>query len=182
MQVIRQRDLVETPWKNGGGITRHIAQEGDASSPLWRLSMADVDEDGRFSRFPGLTRILTVIKGDGMTLHGPDGDLLARYAEPVTFEGAMPVMATLRRGPIRVLNLMFDAARCQGEVHVVRKAGANDFGQSGQTCVLHVIAGQAQVDGDNLRAGDTVIGAAKPLCFDLVPDSVALAITLGLKG
>ena len=77
IMIFRQCDLVETPWKNGGGITRNIAKEQDKTGTLWRLSMADVDGDGAFSIFPGLTRILTVIQGDGMVLHGPDGDLQA---------------------------------------------------------------------------------------------------------
>ena len=47
--IFRQCDLVETPWKNGGGITRNIAKEQDKTGTLWRLSMADVDGDGQVS-------------------------------------------------------------------------------------------------------------------------------------
>ncbi|WP_191287043.1 HutD/Ves family protein [Aliiroseovarius zhejiangensis] len=182
MQIIRQCDLVETPWKNGGGITRNIAEERDAGGPLWRLSMADVDGDGAFSSFPGLTRILTVIKGDGMVLHGPDGDMQADYAQPVRFDGGAPVRATLTQGPIRDFNLMFDTARCAGDAQIVRAAGAHAVGQAGQTCVVHVIAGVASVEGADLGVGDTAISNDAPLRFDLAQDAVALTITLRLKG
>lgn len=182
MQIIRQRDLVETPWKNGGGITRNIAEERDDHGALWRLSMADVDGDGAFSSFPGLTRILTVIKGDGMMLHGPDGMMPARYAAPVRFDGAAPVTATLSQGPIRDFNLMFDTARCEGDAQVVRDPGAHEVGQPGQTCMLHVIAGAAAVAGAELGVGDTAISSATPLRFDLAQDAVALTITLHPKG
>ncbi|MCK0140682.1 HutD family protein [Aliiroseovarius sp. F47248L] len=182
MQIIRRRDLVETPWKNGGGITRNIAEERDDRGALWRLSMADVDGDGTFSSFPGLTRILTVIKGDGMVLHGPDGDLQADYANPVRFDGAAPVTATLTQGPIRDFNLMFDTARCAGDAQIVRNAGPHQVGQAGQTGVLHVIAGTASVHGADLGVGDTAISTAAPLRFDLVQDAVALTITLRPQG
>ncbi|MDE9451986.1 HutD family protein [Aliiroseovarius sp. Z3] len=182
MQIIRRRGLVETPWKNGGGITRNIAETRDAQGLLWRLSMADVKEDGAFSSFPGLTRVLTVIKGDGMVLHGPEEDVPARFASPVRFDGGVPVTATLSQGPIRDFNLMFDTARCAGDAQIVRQAGAHEIGQEGQTCVLHLIAGSASVDGTALAVGDTAISTEAPLRFDLARDGVALAITLRLKG
>ena len=181
MQIIRQHDLVETPWKNGGGITRNIAQEGDTSGPLWRLSMADVDRNGEFSSFPGMTRILTVIKGDNMMLHRPNGAMLARYAVPMTFDGSTPITATLGQGPIRNFNLMFDTAQCVGKARVVREPGVTDFGRADQTGVLHVIAGHAQVEGAVLDMGDTVISTAMPISFDLPDDAAALIITLRAK-
>ncbi|HMQ97225.1 MAG TPA: HutD family protein [Candidatus Nanoperiomorbaceae bacterium] len=180
--IVRQIDLVKTPWKNGGGITRNIAEERDADGLLWRLSMADVDRDGAFSNFPGLTRILTVIKGDGMVLHGPDGDMQAGYANPVRFDGGMPVTAKLTKGPIRDINLMFTTARYAGKVQVAREPGAQEVGQAGQTCVLHVIAGEAQVGNEVLGVGDTAILTAAPLRFDMAQDAVALTITLRAKG
>lgn len=181
MQIIRRRDLVETPWKNGGGITRNIAEKRDAQGLLWRLSMADVEKDGAFSSFPGVTRVLTVIKGDGMVLQGPEDDLPARFAQPVVFDGATPVAATLGQGPILDFNLMFDTARCEGDAQIARQAGAHEVGQEGQTGVLHVIAGAASVAGEALGVGDTAISNDVPLRFDLAQDAVALTITLRPK-
>ena len=46
MRIIRFNDLTETPWKNGGGITREIGEARQDGSLIWRLSMADVAGDG----------------------------------------------------------------------------------------------------------------------------------------
>ena len=46
---------------------------------MWRLSIAEVDEDGPFSLFEGMARILTVIDGKGMVLESEDGVLDAAY-------------------------------------------------------------------------------------------------------
>lgn len=179
--IIRQCDLVETPWKNGGGITRNVAEHRDANGPLWRLSIADVDGDGAFSSFPGLTRVLTVIRGDGMVLHGPEGDMQADYARPVRFDGGVQVRATLTQGPIRNFNLMFDTVRCAGDAQTIRAAGVHEIGQAGQTCVLHVIAGASSVESTELGAGDTAISTHAPLRCDLAQDAIALTITLRPK-
>ena len=179
--IFRQCDLVETPWKNGGGITRNIAEERDKVGTLWRLSMADVDGDGAFSIFPGLTRILTVIQGDGIVLNGPDGDMQARFAQPVRFDGEAPVRATLTKGPIRNFNLMFDTARCAGDAQIVRDVGAHKVGQAGQTCVLHIIVGAASVGDAILGVGDTAICTDAPLRCDLEQDTIALTVILRPK-
>ena len=38
------------PWKNGGGVTRQIAQSGPGD-PFWRLSIAVWKKTGRFPVF-----------------------------------------------------------------------------------------------------------------------------------
>ena len=179
--IIRQGDLVETPWKNSGGITRNIAEDLDEVGTLWRLSMADVDRDGAFSKFPGPTRILTIVRGDGMVLHGPDADMQAHFAQPVRFAGGVPIRATLTQGPIRNFNLMFDTARCAGDAQIMRDFGAHKVGQAGQTCVLHIITGAASVDHAILGVGDTAISTDATLCCDLEQDTIALTVTLRAK-
>lgn len=83
MKLIRYADLLETPWKNGGGVTRTIAARTEDDATLWRLSMADVAQGGPFSNFAGLTRSLTVVSGDGMVLHGPGGICTRRSRGPL---------------------------------------------------------------------------------------------------
>ena len=44
-------------WKNNLGWTREIAREPAAGDDFdWRLSLADIDQDCGFSRFPGCQR------------------------------------------------------------------------------------------------------------------------------
>ncbi|PWE37386.1 hypothetical protein DD563_13050 [Pelagicola sp. LXJ1103] len=177
MNIVRLADLKPTPWKNGGGITRDIAAARDGAGLLWRLSMADVDRDGDFSSFAGLTRVLTVIEGSGMILHGPSGGVAADFAAPVTFEGGAAVRAELTQGPIRDFNLMFDTARYDGSA--VRVAGGPlDLGGAGQIAVLHLITGGATIGAHAMAPGDTAICEGSALNATLAEDACALAITL----
>ena len=75
MDFLLCSDLVEVPWKNGGGTTREIAAGKMDEKTAWRLSRADVDQDGAFLEFAGLTRILTVVSGGGMVLKHAGGML-----------------------------------------------------------------------------------------------------------
>lgn len=179
MQIFRQADLIETPWKNGGGVTRNIASRLDGDATLWRLSMADVSTGGPFSNFAGLTRVLTVIDGSGMILHGPDGDLKADFAVPVRFDGKTAIVAELTQGPLRDFNLMYDAKRCAGHA-VIEKRPLQDatLGVDGGTAVLHCITGSISVEGQTLAAGDTVIDQETPLRYCLPQGAIALTITL----
>jgi len=94
-------------WRNGGGQTRELLT-WPAQGP-WRLriSRADIDADGPFSAFPGVTRWFAVLQGRGVALmldgrqHAvvPDGDALC-------FDGAHAPRCTLLDGPTQDLNLM----------------------------------------------------------------------------
>lgn len=189
MQIIRQTDLVEQPWKNGGGITRDIAAHREGETLLWRLSMADVDGDGPFSTFAGLTRVLTVIRGSGMVLHSPESDLPADYACPVTFDGATPITASLTSGSIRDFNLMYATAKLDGTAECLHGPAHDTIGAPDQTVVIHCITGQIDLtdddltdgdltDGGRLVAGDTAISTDQAVAISLTPDSIALCITL----
>ena len=48
-------ELIAVPWKNGGGITRESAQRAGPDGFAGRLSLADVDPQCDFSRFPALS-------------------------------------------------------------------------------------------------------------------------------
>ena len=116
------------PWANGRGLTREIARRDPGGSLLWRLSLADVAEDGPFSAFPGLARILTVVEGAGMRLAHPatpgpaTPDLEARPWVPVHFSGDVALDGQLVAGPVRDLNLIFDPARLGPVPRILRGA------------------------------------------------------------
>ena len=69
--VLRAAEREAAPWKNGGGVTREVAAH-PADSGLdgfhWRVSLADVAQGGPFSVFPGVDRVITVVRGAGMVL------------------------------------------------------------------------------------------------------------------
>ncbi len=108
MRVIHPDGFVTMLWKNGGGITREIARVSEDDRILWRLSMAEVASDGPFSAFPGLTRILTVIRGAGLVLRTPLGVMTAEPMQPVRFSGDLPVDCTRIAGDVTDLNVIFD--------------------------------------------------------------------------
>ncbi|TKB43808.1 HutD/Ves family protein [Thalassotalea mangrovi] len=98
------------PWKNGKGSTVEIAINDGATLDKfdWRLSMADVTENGQFSDFSGYQRNLILIKGNGLTLtHNEQRvDNLDQHLAFATFDGASKTVSTLLDGPITDFNLI----------------------------------------------------------------------------
>jgi environmental stress-induced protein Ves len=111
IRIIPRSEYLTIPWKNAGGITHEILKRQSDGRIVLRLSVAEVAQDGPFSLFPGLTRILTVIHGTGMYLRGDDVTVLpALPLQPVQFAGDLQLYSVLMDGPCRDFNLMFDAA------------------------------------------------------------------------
>lgn len=178
MQLLKGVDLVEVPWKNGGGITRNIAEGKTALGPAWRLSRADVAGDGPFSNFAGLRRVLTVISGAGMDLLHTDGTLRADPLKPVAFDGGLPVTARLLDGPLTDLNLMFDPAHCDGAVRLLRGAAVQDVDPpSGGLTAIHVVQGRPRIAGDALAVADTAF-LTGPADLQLAESDALLEISL----
>lgn len=113
------------PWRNGGGSTREVARaptEGEDFA--WRVSVARIEADGPFSRFPGIDRTLWLLAGAGMELRmdGALTRLTERFAS-VRFGGEAEVTARLLAGPTDDLNVMVDRARAQVTAEVLELAG-----------------------------------------------------------
>ena len=145
--MIAPDGLAPVAWKNGGGVTREIARPDRGGAPVWRLSLADVDRDGPFSRFPGLARILTVVAGAGMVLETRTGPIRAMPGVPVAFSGDLAVEGRLLDGPVRNLNLIFDPARIAARVRPL--TGPADLTldpRDGGAAGLYVLDGTATAD------------------------------------
>lgn len=121
MTIIRRSAFTTVPWKNGGGITHEVAKAEADGRLLWRLSLAEVASDGPFSLFPGLARILTVIKGAGMDLLSPAGEVVHPLPplSPVHFTGDELLTGRLRNGPCLDFNLIYDPQRFEASAEVV---------------------------------------------------------------
>jgi len=111
MRHLKSNAYTSMPWKNGGGVTTEIIVHPAGATMTdfdWRISMADVAQDGPFSIFPEIERTLSILEGNGMSLSidGKDPVALTVESAPLPFAADVPVDATLTDGPIVDLNVM----------------------------------------------------------------------------
>lgn len=130
MRIVRAAALRATPWKNGGGVTREIAAYpvgARLDTFVWRVSVADVERAGPFSRFPGVDRTLVLLAGAGMHLTQARGgtQLLTAPLSVARFDGEAALDAQLVDGATRDFNLMVRRDRAHGSVQVWRGAGTH---------------------------------------------------------
>ena len=182
-RLVRSRDLVRVPWKNGGGTTAEVAVHppgADFDGFDWRISMADVANDGPFSRFPRIDRTLVLAQGrdltltiDGVSHHlAEPGDLLA-------FPGEAETLGRLGQGPIRDINIMSRRGRFGHRVtRLSAGASRSDWVWPDVVAVVALEPIAAIVDGTMFRLEtlDVVLSEASP--GDLMVDGVALLVEL----
>jgi environmental stress-induced protein Ves len=107
MNFVLADRIAPTPWRNGGGRTRELWLGPTVAAWRVRLSLADIEQDGPFSAFPGVQRHFAVVEGEGVCLRWPEGEQrLTPDSEPIAFEGAQAPDCRLLGGPTRDLNLM----------------------------------------------------------------------------
>lgn len=178
-RVVRVADRVRLPWKNGRGTTEQIAIGPDGATVQdgfdWRLSVANIEEDGPFSPFPGVDRTLVNLSPTGIDLVAPEGSfaLGERFAF-ASFPGEWAIEGRLRHGPVRDLNVMTRRAACRHAVDVRRVDGPVALGGSPGVAVVldgRAIFGKKRV----LGPGDAVI-AAEPL--ELKATGVILVVSI----
>ncbi|CTQ34680.1 HutD/Ves family protein [Jannaschia rubra] len=179
IRMIRYGDLVETPWKNGGGLTREIARGGPGEPAPWRLSRASILRDGPFSRFDGMIRILTIVEGRALTLRVGSSRLMVEPLCPVRFDGGAAAEAQLPAGPVSPLNLMFDPRLHEGRVEVLRgplERGLPAFPAGNRA--VHCVDGDLRVGRQSLHPGDTALSGPSPVRVHLAEGATALLVTL----
>lgn len=112
-------DFRPMPWANGKGTTTEMAREDRDGRLLWRLSRAQVVENGPFSLFPGVARSLTVLSGPGFDLIGEGTFLQARPLSPLAFPGDLPLTAARVTAPCEDYNVMTSASLPRPQVQVL---------------------------------------------------------------
>ena len=156
-----------TRWKNDGGWTTELGIEpttavidGDFD---WRVSIAAIECDGPFSRFPGVERDLFLLEGAGMFLNSVDGaeQRIDRPLQRIHFSGDAPVDCRLIDGPTRDFNVMVRARS------IVAYIAASEplldrviAGPANSQWLVYVCSGDATIVADSdtikLGAGDSV--------------------------
>lgn len=194
--LLRGTDLVASPWKNGGGVTREIAAAfvaGDGAGAAldtfaWRVSVADVAQAGPFSRFEGVDRTLVLLDGAGMLLDetAPQAQThaLTQPLDVARFAGEAAIAARLVNGPTRDFNLMVRRGAARGTLDVWRTATSHRF--AAQTVLLYCARGpvRARVNDAEpvaLATGDTLrIDATQAVDIETEGEGALLAVALDL--
>jgi uncharacterized protein len=100
-------DVAPQPWRNGGGRTRELLAWPTPADWRVRISVADVEAPGPFSRFEGSERWFAVLQGAGVVLDiAGTGHQVTPASAPLQFDGAAAVECRLLDGATRDLNLM----------------------------------------------------------------------------
>jgi len=140
--------------------------DGPASATNWdwRLSIAEIDTDCRFSAFPGCDRVLVLLAGNGMHLEFDDSTY-ANLQPPhgrVAFAGERGVQCRLLDGPTADFNAIVRRDRCTMQVYHRPLVGSMVFfAEAGVLWAINLVAGRATVKSAgvsvSLNAGDTVL-------------------------
>lgn len=79
------------------------------------MAVAEVEQDGPFSRFDGIERWFAVLSGDGVRLViGDQVHELTRHSAPLRFDGGVSTRCRLLGGATRDFNLMLRRGQAKG--------------------------------------------------------------------
>jgi len=107
LHLIDVSSVAPQAWRNGGGQTRELLVWPAIGTWQLRISRADIDRNGAFSAFIGVTRWFAVLNGAGVSLQfGPTTHELRPGDAALNFDGAQAPDCHLMNGPTQDLNLM----------------------------------------------------------------------------
>lgn len=123
--IVHLDDVQPVPWRNGGGVTRELLAWPGADDWRVRMSVAEVAQDGPFSRFEGVQRWFAVLAGAGVRLRLDGGSHeLTIQSPPLHFDGGAATECALIAGATQDFNLMLRGS--VGRMTRVRSAHAVD--------------------------------------------------------
>lgn len=138
------------------GQTTEIArrQADDSDNFIWRLSIADVSQDGPFSAFPGYDRTLFLLRGSGITLSHSSGDfnVLDKSLQFAEFRGDQTTMATLHDGPIQDFNVMALRSHCSAQVMACTDGGLRRLHSNAGEWLVYAVSGSPRIAFDGSTA------------------------------
>ena len=135
-----------TPWKNGGGVTTDIAEQGD----LWRFGRTPITAPGPFSDYAGFDRVQVLVAGHGLVLETPDGEIDVRTPfKPVRFRGETPITSRLEAGPVEVVNLIGKRSHVSIDIVVLTAGQSVAIGKG--THLAYAAVGAVTLDSPELE-------------------------------
>jgi uncharacterized protein len=106
LQPIPPDALRTQAWANGAGTTTLIASGPHENDWLWRLSIADITQDGAFSPYPDTRRQFVTLDAPIRLRFGNQRDVELLRLSVTHFDGADAPHAHLPETPTRAFNLM----------------------------------------------------------------------------
>ena len=158
--LLNPTDYRIMPWKNGGGTTTELLIEPPGASLdsgfHWRLSMAEVEVSGPFSRFEGYDRTLLLLAGRGMRLDFQERPSMRLDAllQPLPFRGDWLTSGTLLDGPCQDFNVITRRADCRHRLEVLHLDGHPRQIFQARIRLVFCLTGPVQVNGRALAALD----------------------------
>ena len=138
------------PWRNGLGHTIELLAEylPESAEFAWRLSMADVVSDGRFSDFSGYDRTLLLLQGAGITLNHGNGqrDRLVEPLQAARFNGEAITEASLHAGAIKDFNVMARREYCSASVNSLHNATDVEIPFDGDIVLVYAVDEAASIE------------------------------------
>ncbi len=187
IRVVRHHALAASPWRNGRGLTRELLRGPDIDgAPAWRIRIAEIVQDGRFSTFPATDRLIAVAQGTGFELIfadvlAPARAMLRPDSPAFPFSGERPCSCRLLAGPVRALNVMTKCHIARASVEIIHvteairpEAWRARAGAERTECKLIVVALD---DGLGYRAAGVAgaLASGDALCAD-GPDAAQLVL------
>jgi environmental stress-induced protein Ves len=157
-RLVGPADRRVVPWANGRGTTAVVVRVPDTDDWAWRVSLADVVEDGPFSTLPGVDRWIAVARGGRMALQAgaPDGFMSTVLDEThgaVPFSGDGDTSCRVLDGPLVDVNLMLRRGRATGELAVHELDAGERWSWAVRAVV--VLSGRVELMAvDDARVGD----------------------------
>lgn len=180
MRLLPEHGYRRVRWKNGLGWTTEIVVEPSGGEGVgdwkwdWRISIATVDADSEFSRFPGIDRSLLVLEGAGMVLdvEGQGTVTLLADGPPLAFSGDVATSGRLITGPTRDFNVMTRRGVVSHTLSRRALAGSLVLDRGAASLLLiHLVDGRADIEqpdgltlanGLALAPGDSAIVDDEP--------------------
>lgn len=122
-RVLNIADIHKECWRNGGGMTRQIAS-GDG----WRISLATIAFNGRFSAFSGTHRQSILLQGDPIELCALNHHVLLQRSTVTQYRGDLAWECKLQGAQASVLNVICEPARATATLELGRELSSNDSG------------------------------------------------------
>ncbi|MGC8518897.1 MAG: HutD/Ves family protein [Steroidobacteraceae bacterium] len=123
LEILRATTYRAMPWRNGNGMTLEIARDpATGESFRWRLSLADIAQDGPFSAYPGYRRALVLVHGEDLRLaFGEHGQRrLSPARRGALFEGDWSTQCSVPLGRCTDLSLIVRKGAAGSPACIVR--------------------------------------------------------------